>query len=184
MSKHEIEEDLAGKGDFVQIDYLTKFLKEIHNLNLDLRKFIYSRLAEIYERRGMLTNSAKMFDNLALISIAFSEKIKYYVKETELYIKAGFFDRADEAMIKALNQANEMQKHDIYFTIKDVYKRQAQVYEEERKRNHAAIIYEKLLEMNISGSEKQEIKEKLLELYEKLGKFREYSILKKEMNLR
>jgi len=180
MSKHEIEEELSGKGDFVQLDYLTNFLKIEHHLDFSLKKFLYSKLAEIYERRNMLVDSAKMFDKLGLISIAFSEKIKNYVKETELYIKVGFFDRADEAMKKALNQANEMEKQDIYFAIKDFYKRQAEVYEKERRRNHALKIYEKLLEMNISDFEKQELKKKILELYEKLGKLKEYFLLKKE----
>ncbi|HUS49691.1 MAG TPA: hypothetical protein VMZ91_05970 [Candidatus Paceibacterota bacterium] len=181
MSKQEIEEELSEKGDFVQIDYLTNFLKKEHHLGFSLRKFLYSKLAEIYERRNMLVDSAKMFDKLGLISIAFSEKIKNYVKETKLYIKAGFFDWADGAMKKALNQANEMEKQDIYFAIKDFYKRQAEVYEKERRRNHALRIYEKLLELNVSDFEKQEIKKKILELYEKLGKLKEYFILKKEI---
>jgi len=183
ISKHEIEEKLAGKGDFVQLDFLTNFLKTEHHLDFHLQKFLYSKLAEIYERVNMLVDSAKMFDKLAIISIAFSEKIKNYIKETELYIKMGFFDRADEAMHKALNQANEMEKQDIYFAIKDFYKRQAEVYEKEKRRNHALKIYEKLLEMHTSDVEKKEIKKKILELYEKLGKLKEYFILKRELNV-
>lgn len=180
MSKQEIEEELEGKGDFVQIDYLTTFLEE--KLTFDIKKFIYFKLAEIYERKGMLKDAAKMFDNIALISIAFSEKIKHYIKEAELYIKAGTFEEADEAMKKAISQANTIEKQDIYFVIKNVYKKQAEIYEKEMKRNHAAIIYEKLLEMSITELEKQEIKKKLLELYEKLGKLKEYFILKKNLN--
>lgn len=175
MSKSEIEEELEGKGDFVQIDYLTKFMLE--KMGFDLKRFVCFKLAEIYERKGMLNDAAKMFENIALLSIAFSEKIKYYVKMVELYIRAGFFDKADSAMRKALNQANEQQKYDIYFSIKDFYKQQAEVYEKELKRNHAAKVYEKLLEMNISDFEKEEIRKKLLNLYDKLGKFKEYSIL-------
>jgi len=41
------------------------------------------------------------------------------------------------------------------------------------RRAHAVRIYEKLLEMNITDLERQEIDKKLLELYEKLGKFDE-----------
>jgi len=179
-SKSEIEKEIEGKGDFVQIDYLTKFLKE--KLPIDIKKFICLRLAEIYERKAMFGDAAKMFDNVALVSIAFSEKIKHYVKETELYIKAGVFDRADEAMKKAMNQANTIEKQDIYFVVKDLYKKQAEVYEKEMKRAHAVRIYEKLSEMNISNSDRQEIKKKLLELYEKLGKFEEMKRLKKSLD--
>ena len=45
MSKSEIEKEIEGKGDFVQIDYLTKLLKE--KLPIDIKKFICLRLAEI-----------------------------------------------------------------------------------------------------------------------------------------
>ncbi len=171
MSKSEIEEVLIDKGDFVQIDYLTKFLKE--NISIDIKKFVYLKLAGIYEKKGMLNDAAKMFDRIALISIAFSEKIKHYVKEAELYIKFGDFNKVDEAMKKAMNEANTIEKQDIYFAIKNFYKRQAEVYEKELRRNHAVRIYEKLLETNITESERQEIKEKLLVLYEKLGRFDE-----------
>ncbi len=180
LSKSDIEKEIEGKGDFVQIDYLTEILEE--KIPIDVRKFICFKLAEIYERKGVFDSAAKMFNNIALISIAFSEKIKHYIKESELYIKAGVFDKADEAMKKAMNQANVIEKQDIYFSIKDFYKRQAEVYEKEMKRNNALRIYEKLLEMNITDLEKQEIKKKILGLYEKLGKLKEYFILKKSLN--
>lgn len=177
MSKSEIEKELEEKGDFVQIDYLTRFLKE--GLGIEMKKFIYLKLAEIYERKGMFHNATKMFNDAALISIAFSEKIKHYVKEAELYIKSGNFEKADEAVKKAGSNANASQKAEILFAIKNFYKRQAEIYEKEKRRNNASRIYEKLLQMKLSENEKQEIKERLLELYEKLGKFKECSVLKK-----
>ena len=178
MQKHEIDQELEGKGDFVQIDNLNQFLKE--PLTMDMKKFVYLKLAGIYEKVGMLTEAAKIYDNAGMITIAFSEKIKHFVKEAELYIKTDSFDRVDEAMRKAMNQANTIEKQDIYFAIKDFYKRQAEVYEKELKRNHAVRIYEKLLEMKISDMERKEIKERLLGLYEKLGKRREYVALEKK----
>ena len=81
-----------------------------------------------------------------------------------------------------MSQANAIEKQEIYFIIKDFYKKQAEIYEKEMKRNNAARIYERLLQMNITDLEKQEIKKKLLELYEKLGKLKEYFILKKSLN--
>lgn len=176
MSKSEIENELLGKGDFVQIDYLTKFLEE--NILLSMKRFAWLKLAGIYERKNIFGEAGKMFDNIALNSVAFSEKINNYVKEAELFIKAGIFEKSDRAMTKAMNQANASEKQNIYFSVKSFYKKQAEEYETERKRNHAVRIYEKLLEMNISDLERQEIKEKLFELYEKLGKFKELAGLK------
>jgi hypothetical protein len=69
MTKSEIEEKLADKGDFVQIDYLTNFLKE--TMTLDMKKFVFTKLAELYEKTGMLEEAAKNHDDAALISIPF-----------------------------------------------------------------------------------------------------------------
>lgn len=175
MQKHEIEQELEGRGSFIQIDYLNQFLKE--PLAMDMKKFVYLKLAGLYEKINMLVEAARMNENAGIISIAFTEKIKHYVKETELYIRAGSFDRADEALRKAMGQANSIEKENVYATIKDFYKRQAEIYEKEMKRNHAVRIYEKLLEIKISDIERKEIKERLLVLYEKLGKRKEYHFL-------
>jgi len=177
LSKSEIEENLCGKGDYVQIDYLDRLLKE--KFPRDTKKFIYLKLAEIHEGLGMLNEAAKMHEGIAAISVTFSEKIKTFVKATELYIKAGFFDKADYAMKNAMAEANAVERNEIYIAIKNFYKRQAEAYEKELRRNNAARIYEKLLEMNISTIERKEIKEKLLKLYEKLGKLKEFNLLKK-----
>lgn len=177
MVKSEIEEQLAGKGDFVQIDYLTKFLEE--PLTMDMKKFVFLKLAVLYEKTSMLKEAAKNYDNAAMVSIAFSEKINHYMKEAELYIKADDFEKSDEAMKKAMSQANSTEKNEIYLAIKELYKRQAEAYGKNLKRASVARVYERLLEMKISDSERKEIKEKLLEIYDKLGKTKEYLILKK-----
>jgi len=177
LSKEDIEEKISGKGDYVQMDYLSGLIKE--KLPRETKHFIYLKLTMIYERRGMLTDSARMCEGLAMISIAFSEKIKHYVKATELYIKAGSFDNADYALKKALSEANATERAEIYFAVKEFYKRQAEAYERELRRNNAVRIYEKLLEMKISEVERKEIKEKLMNLYEKLGRFKELKTLKK-----
>lgn len=177
MTKTEIEQFLKGKGDFVQIDHLGRFLKE--HLSIDTKKFVFLKLADLYEKARMLNEAAKMCDNAAELSIAFVEKIKHYMKETELYAKLGAFDRVEQAMKKAMSQANSREKEDIYFSVKQFYKEQAKVCEKMLKRNQAVRFYEKILEMRISGQERKEIKEKLLELYKKLGKLHEYSAMEK-----
>ena len=177
MTKSEIDKELEGKGDFVRIDHLTRFLKE--DMPIDMRKTVVLMLADVYEKRNMYSEAAKMHDNAAIYSVAFSEKVKQMVKEAELYIKAGMFERADEAMRNAVGQANPAEKENIFLSIKDFYKRQALVYEKELRRANAVKIYEKLLEMNINSQEREEIKNKLLGLYEKLGRINEFFSLKK-----
>lgn len=177
ITKEEVEKQIQGKGDFVQIDYLTKLLDE--KPPILLKQYIYLKLSKIYESKKMFVDSGKMLENLAVISTSFSKKTDYFLKAAENYIKDGFFEKADNVAKKALEGANVYERGEIFFSIKNFYKEEAKNYEKELKRNHAAKIYEKLLSMNISEVEKKEIKKKLLELYEKLGKFKEYGILER-----
>jgi tetratricopeptide (TPR) repeat protein len=177
LSRSDIEEQIAGKGEYIQIDHLNRLLRE--KLHRDTKKFVYMKLIEIYNKKHMLNDVAKMYEGLAGICIAFSEQIKHYLKATEYYIRAGFFDKADYSMRRALNDANSVERNEINFAVKDFYKRLAENYERELKRNNAVKIYEKLLEMNITDEERKEIKDRLMELYEKLGKFKEFYAIKK-----
>ena len=177
LSKLDIGEQIQGKADYTKMDYLTNLLKQ--KLHRDTKKFVYLKLIEIYEKKNMFNDVGKMYEGISTISIAFSEQIKNNLKATEYYIKAGFFDKADYAMRNALNEANSVERNDINLSVKNFYKKQAEEYEKKIKRNSAAKIYEKLLEMNISGQERKEIKERLIELYEKLGRLKEFYAMKK-----
>lgn len=178
MSRSEIDRFLEGKGDFIQIDLLTNFIKT--KPPLLMKKYAYTKLAQIYQNKKMFKDSAKMYENLGVISTAFSDKVKYFLIASEFYIKDGAFDQADSTMNQAMKEANSYERGEIYHSIKRFYKNQAQEYESQDKRNQASKIYEKLLSMQISPQEEKEIRKKLMELYEKLGKFKEYNILKKE----
>ncbi len=176
MSKSEVEKDLSNKGDFVQIDHLTAFLKE--DISTDIKKWAMVKMAEIYEKKFMFRQAAKIYNNLAMICITFADKIKNHVKEAELYIKAADLKEADHACQKAMSQANTFEKNDIMASMRQFYKKQAEAYEKELRRNNAAKMYEKLLEISQTTAEKSQVKNKLMELYQKLGKFREYNAMK------
>jgi len=83
---------------------------------------------------------------------------------------------ADDAFRKALASGNMKEKEEMKNAIKQLYKKQAEVYEKVKRNANALKIYEKLLQM-VDEGEKPEIKKKLLELYKILGKIREYTIL-------
>jgi tetratricopeptide (TPR) repeat protein len=172
MGKMDIEQALHGKGDFVQIDYLTRLLKE--SIPMEKKKFVFLKLGELYEKKRMMVEAARMYNNAALIAVTFTDKIKNHVKEAELYIKGGDFIMADEATKKAIKEATGKEKDNISNTVKEFYKLQGMVYEKENRRSQAIKIYEKFLQMNITESERQEIKDKLMKLYEQTGKLKEY----------
>jgi tetratricopeptide (TPR) repeat protein len=181
MSKTDIDQALAGKGDFVQIDYLTRLLRE--NIPMDKKRHAYAKLGELYEKKRMMVEAAKMFNNIALLSVTYNDKIKNHVKEAELYIKGGDFFMADEALRKALKEATGKEKDNITKEVKEFYKLQGMVYEKEQRRNQAIKLYEKFLQMNISDAERQEIKTKLSKLYESTGRLKEYFTLSKGGNV-
>jgi tetratricopeptide (TPR) repeat protein len=178
MTIMEVKKELEGKGDFVQIDQLTRLLKE--KVRPEVRRFIHQRLGEIYESKGMLIDAARMYNNVAISAMSFVDKKSFHLKEAELYIMAGKFEEVDEALKKAMHDANAPERAEIFITIKEFYRKQAEIFEFNRKKNHAAKIYEKLLAMDISNIEKKELKARLLGLYENLGMIKEYMALKRE----
>jgi hypothetical protein len=56
---------------------------------------------------------------------------------------------------------------------------QAKDYLKRYKRKNAMIAFEKLLEINLTDPERKEVQNTLLDLYEKLGKIREFYNLKR-----
>ena len=170
-SKTEIDNFLQDKGDFVKIDYLNRFLKDASSI--EMRKFAYLKTASIYEKMKMFSEAARSYENAAVSSITFSEKIENYTKACQCFIKVGDFLNSDKALRNAMIEANATQRNEIYLQVKEFYKRQAETYEKEMRRSHAIKIYEKLILMRISDGEKKEIKEKLKDIYRKLGKMQE-----------
>jgi tetratricopeptide (TPR) repeat protein len=179
MTKVEIEKELLGKGDYVQIDNITRFMKD--NLPLDIKKFVSLKLVEIYERRNMFADAAELYGRLVETALTNSDKTNYLVKQTECYIKAGFFDKADISMKKAIAEAKVIERGKISISIKDFYNNQAQAYEKEKRRNKAVQTYERMLTLNFSDAEKKEINQKLLTLYNELGMVDPYMNLKKRI---
>ena len=176
ITKSEIEKDIEGQGNFVKIDHLNRFLKQ--DLSMDVKRFVFLKLADIYESTGMPRDAAKMYNNAGLVSITFRDKAKYFTKETEMYVAAGDFESADDAMKKALSQVNSAEKENILSGIKDVYRKEAEACEKNLRRGQAIRFYEHLARMRLSDNEREKVKEKLLNLYDKTGNIRKAKLLK------
>ncbi len=176
LSKSDIEKGIDGLGNFVKIDKLNRFLREAQSS--DVKRFIFIKLAESYDLVGMPGEASKAYNGAAIVSITFKDKIKYYIEETKMDIKAGAFRDADESLKKAFSQANSSQKEDILSEIKKFYMTLGESYEEESKRGHAMKLFEHLAGMRLSEEERFKVKEKLLDLYDKTGNIRKYKLLK------
>jgi tetratricopeptide (TPR) repeat protein len=179
-SRQEIEAKLNSMGDYVKIDYLSGCLKS--NIDIDARKFVLLRLAELYSNKGMFIEAAKLFNTSADISISYVGKINDYLKACDYFVKAGSFQDADIALRNAVANANTSEKNGVKEAAKKFYLTQAKVHLQKDKRANAVKIYEKLLDsFELSVEEKSFVKTQLMPLYEKLGKLKEYSNLKRQM---
>ncbi len=176
MHKPEIESALEGKGDFVKIDYLTRYLKLMPPI--EMRKFAYLKLAQVYIEKGMFIDAAKSFRNAAVNSVSFREKQENFFEEARSYVQAGKFDESDKALRRAMDEANKNEKEIIYTKILEAYKEEALKLEKANKPGGLVSLYEKMLRMKFPEADHEEIKEKLLELYERLGKIKEAKILR------
>lgn len=177
MAKSEIERELQGKGDYVQIDSLRRFLKE--DIATDTRKFVLMKLVLIYENRKMFSEAADLYGKLSELAMNSSERSSFLIKEIEDYVKSGFFDMVDLVTGKLLGEtAKYADKTKITESIVGFYKTQGETYEKEKRRSKAIEVYEKLLTMKISDAEKSWAKNKLLELYKGVGMIDKYFNMK------
>ncbi len=174
-SRQEIEVKLEQMSDFLKMEYLESCLKQ--NIDFDIKRFCHQKLAELYEKRSMQSEAARNISAVAELAVTFNEKIKAYMKETELWIKATQYDRMDESFRKALASGNIREKEEMKKAVKELLKKQALAYEKANRNSNALAAFEKLIRL-ADEPEKPEIKKSLLELYRKLGKIREYGILK------
>ena len=180
LTRRDVELKLASIGDYVKMDYLQACLKK--QVDFDTRKFVLTTLSGIYESKKMFLDAGKILRAGAEINVTFDAKMSDYMKSADLLIKAGAFDESDISFTKALACATDIQKANLKVKRKEMYKKQAQEYLQKDKRKHAMESFEKLLEIDLQGDEKKVAQATLLGLYEKLGKIKEYSNLKRSMS--
>jgi len=177
-TKNDVETRLKQMSPFLQMEYLESCLKS--HMDFDVQRLCHTKLSELYDSRNMFSEAAKNMDAVAELAGTFKDKMQAYMKETELWIKAAQYDRAEDAMKKAVASGNEREKPEMKKAIKELYSKQAGIYERANRNSNALKIYEILLRI-ADEPEKPEIKKKLLEMYKKLGKIREYTVLSQQL---
>jgi tetratricopeptide (TPR) repeat protein len=176
MLKAEVEKELSGRAEFTKIDMLERYLKLMPPL--EMRKFAYLKLAEIYLGRRMFSDAAKAFSGAAVNCLTFREKVECLMQEAKAYVTSGDFDSADKALKKALVETEERNRRKVYDEMISYYKKEAERNEKEGKIGQASKIYEKIIKMKITDQEKEEVKLKLEKIYERLGKVKELRFLR------
>ena len=180
ITRKEVETKLASVGDYVKMDFLQQVLKK--NIDFDTKRFVMTKLAFIYETKQMFLEAGKLMRTVADINTTFEGKYNDFAKSMELYIKAGEFDEADLSFKKALACSNPKQKDSLKKMIKETYKTRAAEMIKKDKRKNAADIYERLISLPfLDVVERKNAQAALLQLYQKLGKIREFYALDREI---
>ena len=178
-TRQEVELKLGSMSDFLKMEYLESCLK--NHMDFDVQRLCHQKLAELYEKRNMFSEAARNMSAVAELAATFKDKMQAYMKETELWIKAGFYEHAEDAFKKALASGNSKEKEEMKKAIKELYKKQALAYEKANRNSNALKIYELLLRI-VDEPEKTEVKRKILEFYKRLGKIKEYTFLKDQLD--
>jgi tetratricopeptide (TPR) repeat protein len=184
ITRREVEAKLSTVGDYVKMDFLQQCLKK--QIDFDTRKFVLTKLASIYEDRKMFLEAARLWRASADINTTYEGKKNDFIKSTELYINGGNYVEADVSFQKALACVTEKNRPPLRAKIKEHYKIKAREMISRDKRKNAMEIYEHLngmVGMDLDPVEKKELQSKLLDLYNKLGKIREYSALQRAIQL-
>jgi len=163
------------KTELNKIVYLESALKS--DFSLDVKRFIWGKLAVLYEARGMFEKAAEAMSSRTGLDISFREKIETYLEAAEFYAKAGKISDAENMFIRASRHASAEQKSKILLAMKNIFLVSAQELENKGKKVSALKFYERLIKMNLEDIEKKEIKEKIISIYKVLGRFKDAELL-------
>ena len=157
-------------SDLMKMEYLESALK-INEFGMDIRKFVFANLGEIYARRLMYEKAAKVYYSKAGFDTTYRERIDSLMKAGEFYARAGNLIGAEDMFTRALREANTDQKNAITLGKIKTYVAIAEELEKKSRMTNAVKFYEELLRMKVSDSDKQKIKAKLIDYYKRMGKF-------------
>jgi tetratricopeptide (TPR) repeat protein len=163
------------KTDLNKIDYLESAMKG--GFSLEINRFIWDSLSDLYEGMGMFEKAAKSMASRAGLDTSYRDKIETYLKAGEFYAKAGKIHEAENMFVRATRNATVEQKAQIALAMRNIFRVSAKALEDKGKKAHALKFYERLIKMKLEDIEKKEIKEKLVFTYKALGRFKDAELL-------
>ena len=177
-TEREIIDRAEKMSDFVKMEYLETCLKK--NIDISAEKYCYKRLSELYEKKIMYSEAIKNISRLAELSTSAKDKSTVFMKEAELLIMGEFYDRVDYAFKKAIEFSAKEEFFEKKRQLVMLYKTKIKALEDKNKVAGLLAVYEHLVHL-LTDAEKIEAKKKMLVLYNRIGKVREFIQLKKEL---
>ena len=178
----EIKKKLETQiSEFSQIAYIEAVLSR-QEITFDIRKWAYTKLSELNEKKNYFEKAARILLNRATIEVTFRDRIATFLKAGELFAKAARMEESVQTFMKAYAESNSREKEAIKQKMANVIKQCANDAEKSGKKRSVIPYYQKLLELSIPESERKQIRDKLIATYKALGNFSEAKSL--EMGLK
>jgi len=165
-------------SDELKAEFIENCLKK--KLDSSVKKNIHIKVADIYDRKRWYTNAASHISAAISCTDIYREKMNLYIKLGLLNIKDNKHIMARDAFKAAMDYAGSEDRKKIGTDIKNLYLNEASSLDANGKWAKAASIYEYSLDL-LTDAEKKAIKQKLVVLYEKLGRIKDSMRMKKEL---
>ena len=161
----------------LQQEYLENLLKRIA-IQPSIKIFASRILADVYARRGMWASAAKTMENAASTFLNPNTKRDIYKQAAVLYLKAMDLLMAEDCFRKAIENSMEKEKPFLKKEIEQMHLAEAANMENNGKRARAVEVYERMLRLNPDPLLQRRIQERLVVLYEKLGRIADHLTLR------
>ena len=146
---HDIKEHYETlKTDLIKMEYLESVLKTA-GISMDVKKFAFSTLAELYNKRLMFEKAARAMYGKAWFDITYREKIDSYLRAAEFFVKAGNIPSADDMFLRAMREANTEQQQKIALAKKNIYLAAAMEQEKKGRMANSSKFYTHLLTLKL-----------------------------------
>ncbi len=171
---------LKTLSPILQQEYLENLLQRL-NLDPKLKILSSRKLADLYARRGMWASAARVITQAASVAPTFALKKDLCMEAGMMAIKAGDYLLADDSFRHAAEEAPQHEKDKVQKESSDLFLFEAEQLEKRGKIARATQLFEKLLRSDLDDASLRKIKEKLVVLYEKLGKIQDSMDMKNSL---
>ncbi|MEM4152825.1 MAG: hypothetical protein QXK80_01765 [Candidatus Pacearchaeota archaeon] len=169
LTKDELLQQLrAQPSEVKKQEYLEAILKKPQSIEVKICALL--ALAELFANKKWFALAAKNYCYAADLASTFREKMDLYFKGAVFYLQAGDYLAAEDNFRKVLVLAANKDRDAIKQKIMTLYLNQATNFEKSRQLTKAITVYNRILMMKLPSEKINEIKLKLIELYEKIGK--------------
>lgn len=182
VTEMEVLEKLKTLVPLLQQEYLENLLQR-YEMDPNLRILASRKLAELHAARGMWASAARIMTNAAASAERFSTAQELYMSAASLSIKAGDYLLADDNIKGAVEVAAPSEKARVQGAAADMYMSAAAELDQNGKMTKAVQIYERILKTTRDQNVSRRIRERLVVLYEKLGKIQESMRMKASLDV-